>query len=211
MKCVIIANGCFSLTEQIQTFFDRADKIICADGGARHLRDLNIMPDILIGDFDSIDQGDKDLFEKQGTKTIQFPSKKDQTDSELCIKWAVENGGTDLTLIGVTGTRLDHSLSNIFHLKQMADKGITGRILDEHNEIYLVTDTLEVHGRKNDFLSLVPITETVTGVTLRGLLYPLFNATLPMGSSLGVSNQFASDSAVVTINSGMLLVIKSID
>ena len=120
MKCVIIANGDLEYTNDIIGVIKDAQLIISADGGARHLRILNILPHVMIGDFDSIHPEDKQFFKEKQVKTLTFPPRKDHTDSELCVSWALENNATQITLLGVTGTRLDHTLANIFLLKKLA-------------------------------------------------------------------------------------------
>ena len=211
MKCVIIANGDLEYTNDIQDLVKNAQLIISADGGARHLRALNILPHIMIGDFDSISPGDKLFFKKKQVKTLTFPSRKDHIDSELCVSWALENNATDITLLGVTGSRMDHTLANIFLLKKLARLHIPARIINKNNEIHIVTDFIEIKGNPRDFLSIIPVTEKVTGVTLKGLEYPLINATIEMGSSLGISNSFKGTTASVSIEKGILIVTKSTD
>ncbi|MBU0462530.1 MAG: thiamine diphosphokinase [Proteobacteria bacterium] len=211
MKCVIIANGDLEYTKDILYTIKNAQMIISADGGARHLKALNILPHVMIGDFDSIHPDDHLFFKEKQIKIITFSSRKDHTDTELCLSWALENKATDITLLGVTGTRLDHTLANIFLLKKLAGQNISARIINKNNEIHIVTDFIELKGRPKDFLSIIPITEKVTGITLKGLEYPLFNASLEMGSCLGVSNFFKETVASVSIKKGSLIVIKSRD
>ena len=211
MKCVIIANGDLEYTKDILYTIKNAQMIISADGGARHLRALNILPHVIIGDFDSIHPDDQVFFKEKQVKTVTFSSRKDHTDTELCLSWALENNATDITLLGVTGTRLDHTLANIFLLKKLARQNIPARIINKNNEMHIVTDFIELKGGPKDFLSIIPITEKVTGITLKGLEYPLFNASLEMGSCLGVSNFFKETVASVSIKKGGLIVIKSRD
>jgi len=211
MKCVIIANGDLEYTNDIIGVIKDAQLIISADGGARHLRILNILPHVMIGDFDSIHPEDKQFFKEKQVKILTFPPRKDHTDSELCVSWALENNATQITLLGVTGTRLDHTLANIFLLTKLARQNIPSRIINKNNEIHIVTDFIELKGQPKDFLSLIPVTEKVTGITLKGLEYPLVNATIEMGSSLGISNSFKKDVASVSIEKGILIVIKSTD
>ena len=211
MKCVIIANGDLEYTSDILRVIKDAQLIISADGGARHLRALNILPHVMIGDFDSILPKDKQFFKEKQIKTLFFSSKKNHTDSELCVSWAIENNATDITLLGVTGTRLDHTLANIFLLKKLAEQNIPARIINKNNEIHIVTNFLELKGRPKDLLSIIPVTKKVTGITLKGLEYPLVNATIEMGSSLGVSNRFKKAVASVSIEKGILIVTKSKD
>lgn len=211
MKCVIIANGDLDYTDDIVRVIRGAQLIICADGGARHLRALNILPHAMIGDFDSVLLDDKKFFQEKQVRTITYSSKKAYTDSELCVSWALENNATDITLLGVTGNRLDHTLANIFLLKKLAGQNIPARIINKHNEIHMITDFIKLDGQPGDFLSVIPVSETVTGITLDGLEYPLVKATMEMGSSLGVSNSFKETSASVSIEKGILAVIKSKD
>ncbi|CCK79405.1 thiamine diphosphokinase [Desulfobacula toluolica] len=211
MKCVIIANGDFEYTNDIARVIADAQMIICADGGAGHLKALNILPHVMIGDFDSVNPNDKQFFKEQNVKILPFPPRKNQTDSELCVSYALEKNATDITLLGVTGTRLDHTLANIFLLKKLARKNILARIINKHNQIYMVTAFIELKGQPGDLLSVIPITEKATGVTLTGLEYPLTNANIEMGSSLGISNCFKQTTATVCIEKGILIVTKSKD
>lgn len=211
MDCVIIASGDLKFTPEIRRIIESADLIVCADGGARHLRQIDMMPHVLIGDFDSIRQTDKAFFKENNVRMIQFPEKKDQTDSELCLLWAMEQQVSRITLLGGIGTRMDHSLANIFLLKQLADQKIPARIINANNEIYMVWDFIEIEGTKGDLLSIIPVTETVSGITLTGLEYSLTNGELNMGTSMGVSNRFLDTLATVSVKNGGLIATKSRD
>jgi len=211
MKCVIIANGDLDYTKQIVDRIRDAELIISADGGARHLRALNILPHAMIGDFDSIHPDDRLFFNEKQIQTIAFSSRKDHTDTELCLSWALENKATDITFLGVTGTRLDHTLANIFLLKKLASQHIPARIINKNNEIHMITDFIALKGGPKEFLSIIPITPKVTGITLKGLEYQMVNGTLEMGTCMGVSNAFKDTMASVSIKKGVLIVIKSKD
>ena len=211
MKCVIIANGELEYTDNIIKIIKNADMIISADGGARHLRALNILPDVMIGDFDSINFADHSFFKQKQIKTLSFPLKKEHTDTELCVSYALENKASDITLLGVTGSRLDHTLANIFLLKRLAQLKIPARIISRHNEIYIVTDFIEIKGQPNDLLSIIPVTQQVTGIELKGLEYPLKNASIKMGETLGISNVFKESVVSISIKKGILIVTRSKD
>jgi thiamine pyrophosphokinase len=211
IRCVIIANGDFEYTGAEKESIDRAELIICADGGARHLKALNIRPNMLIGDFDSIRAEDKSFFETGQTIIISHPVDKDKTDSELCIDHAIQSQATDITMLGVTGTRMDHTLANIYLLTRLARQGIQARIINSHNEIHIVTNYLELEGQPGEYLSFIPISEKVSGITLKGLEYTLKNAEIEMSSSLGISNVFREKLASIYIREGIVLVIKSKD
>ena len=211
MKCVIITNGDIEYTKKTALLIKKAELIICADGGARHLRALDILPDILIGDFDSIKTEDKIFFEKKKIKTLVFPSKKNLTDTEICINYAIQKKAKDITLLGAIGTRFDHTLANILFLKNLTTKGINSKIINKNNEIYLINNFIKLIGKKNDILSIIPISKKVMGIRLKGFKYPLKNTTLKIGSGLGISNVFKKNKVCISIQKGILLVIKSKD
>ena len=211
MKCVIIANGDLEYTSDIIKIIKNAQMIISSDGGARHLRMLNISPHVMIGDFDSINQEDLSFFKKKEIKILNFPLKKNHTDTELCVSYALEKKASDITLLGVTGSRLDHTLANIFLLKKLAKLNIEARIINKHNEIFIVTNFIELKGKPKELLSIIPVTQKVTGITLTGLEYPLKNASMQMGDSLGISNVFKKSVVSISIKSGVLIVTRSKD
>ena len=211
MNSIIVANGTLTPTPAIRSLLADADLIIAADGGAIHLQKLNILPHVIIGDLDSITRETKQWVEDEKIPIISHPTRKNQTDTELCIDYAVEQGVTRLTLLGVTGQRMDHTLSNICLLRRMADCNIEAKIVDNNNEIYLVTRELVIQGQKGDLLSIIPITDQVSGLSLTGLAYPLTNTSLSMGTSLGISNCFTGSQARVILESGVVVVTKSRD
>jgi thiamine pyrophosphokinase len=211
MRCVIIANGDLEYTSDIIKIIKNAQMIISADGGARHLRTLNISPHVMIGDFDSINPDNYSFFKKKEIKILNFPLKKNHTDTELCVSYALKNKASDITLLGVTGSRLDHTLANIFLLKKLAKLNIQARIINKHNEIFMVTNFIELKGKPKELLSIIPVTQDVTGVTLTGLEYPLKNASMQMGDSIGISNVFKESVVSISIKSGVLIVTRSKD
>lgn len=211
MDCMIIASGSFTPTQQMERLVQKSDLVIAADGGAGHLLKMGLAPHVIIGDLDSIDAGVKSHLQDAGVLILPFPAQKNKTDTELCVDYALDQGARHITLTGVTGSRLDHTLANILLLKPLIDRDIEAMIMDDHNEIYLVKDHLELTGSPGDLLSLVPLTEKVEGVTLEGLVYPLENADISMGASIGVSNCFKGTLARVRLTKGMVMVIKSRD
>jgi len=211
MDCIIVASGNLLFTPRIKRLLEEADLIVAADGGATHLKQMDIAPHVIIGDMDSIHPDTRCFFEKKGTPIISHPSRKNQTDTDLCVEFAVKKGATTVTMIGVTGHRLDHTLANIFLLRRLCTLGVESRIIDANNEIYLVTDHLKLKGRKGDLLSVLPVSDEVTGLTLTGLEYPLEDAAISMGSSLGISNYFKETWVTISVLTGVLLVTKSRD
>lgn len=214
MNALIVCGGRIEDYSYYTRYFDEADIVICADSGARHLRAFGKNPDVLIGDFDSISQSDYDYFKAQGAEILKFPVEKDMTDSELALNIAIDRGCKSIVFIGSTGTRYDHSLSNILMLKKIIEVGLVGKIVDEHNEITLINDMITIPRDINGSIrkvSLLPVSQKVVGVTSKGLYYALDNTTLELGSSIGISNEFTEDYAIISIERGELLVIVARD
>lgn len=211
MKCVIIANGDFDNTSSYRNIFNEANYIICADGGAKHLKRMGIVPDVILGDLDSISRDDELFFRARNVRFEKFPSRKDDTDTGLATDLALSLKPTEITYLGTIGSRMDHTLANIGLLKKGIEAGAAVKMVNEKNEIHLIKTAIELSGQPGDILSILPLTEKVEGITLEGLEYPLHNATLCLGSTLGISNVFVGEKARITIKVGLLLVIKSKD
>ncbi|WP_020588420.1 thiamine diphosphokinase [Desulfobacter curvatus] len=208
MKIVIVANGTLSETDGLLPRIQQADMVIAADGGAVHLHHMDIVPQIIIGDLDSIPKEILSFFKKKQVKIFKHPVRKDQTDMELCMEYAIDHGCTELLIMGATSTRLDHTLANIFLLRRIADRKIPTTIIDAHNDIHIVVSRLTLTGRPGDLISVIPVSDHVKGLTLEGLEYPLTGQNLCMGSTMGISNVFTQKKADISINSGAVLVIK---
>lgn len=211
MTAIIVCNGSIEDYTFYKTYFEKAELVICVDGGAAHIRNFGIKPDVLMGDFDSISLEDYEYFSGTGVEIFKFPVEKDMTDTELAVEYAIDRGFQSIVIIGGLGTRFDHSLSNIFLLKRMLDKGVHGTVVNEYNLISLVNRSIQLQREKGTKVTLLPFTEKVVGVTTKGLYYPLDNATIDIGSTWGVSNEFISETAEVTLREGLLLVIKARD
>ena len=211
MTAVIICGGKIQHYEYLKKYFRDASLVISADSGARHCKSFGVIPDLLVGDFDSISEADYGGLKAAGTQIQRFPVEKDMTDSELAVEIAIEKGCNKIILLGAMGTRLDHSLSNLFLLKKLLDAGVEGVVADENNEVKLIKDSILLDREEGTNITLLPLAGSAKGVTTKGLYYPLTNATLEVGSSWGVSNLFSEDRAQVTVEEGYLLIIKARD
>ena len=212
MKTAIIGSGVICdynlIAEEIKT----CDFIICADGGIRHLDEMNIAPDVVIGDFDSCKfDYIKNLPIIKDSKIIKHNPVKDDTDMQLCIDYALENGADYIVMFASLGGRIDHELSNIFHLEYINNKGVAGMVFSEKNRIYLTTSSMTLKKIPDFKMSVISLAEKSEGVSLLGVYYPLDNATLVRGSSLGISNEIVDPQAEITVKKGALLVFHSKD
>ncbi|NLD50012.1 MAG: thiamine diphosphokinase [Clostridiaceae bacterium] len=211
MTAIVVCNGSICDYSYYKKYFEDAKFVVCADGGASHLKKFGIKPDILLGDFDSINQEDLDYYKALNVEVLKYGFDKDFTDTEIAVDIVIERGFDNIVIIGGTGTRLDHSLANIFLLKKIMDKGIKGRIVNEQNEIFIASGNIRLEREEGFKITLLPLTQKVTGITTKGLLYPLKDDCLVMGEGRGVSNEFADSYAEVSTKSGILMVIKSKD
>ena len=217
MKTVIISGGRidrdFALSFLKQEAFDQ---IIAVDNGLKFLYENGIKPTWIVGDFDT---AAPELVAYYRTETEipirQFNPVKDATDSQIAIELALELGSGEITILGGTGTRLDHVLGNIQSLMLAKKKGVSCVILDEYNRIRLVDGTLrlkkeEQYGR---YVSLLPLPTEVTGVDLIGVKYPLSDYTFTSTGSagLGVSNEITAKTAEIRVKSGVFILIESSD
>lgn len=209
-KVVIFANADIEDYSFCSKYIDDA-LIISCDGGMRHTMKLGLTPDYIVGDFDSVSPEVLDYYKQKNIELKQVPCRKDETDMELGISHAIELGADDITLIGGIGSRLDHTLANIFQLIRLDKLGIKGRIVNEKNLITLCTSKAEIFGKKGGLVSFVPISPEVKGVTTKGLEYPLENAVLFMDSPRGVSNVLKDEYAEYKFENGMALIILAKD
>ncbi|MBD8497450.1 thiamine diphosphokinase [Paenibacillus arenosi] len=210
LHAVIVAGG--EQPAWIVNELQSADIIIGADRGALFLVKHGIKPTLSLGDFDSVDEQEEQFIAENSERMVGFDEvDKDYTDTELALHYAIEYGATSITMYGTTGTRLDHTLAGIHLLRQTYEAGIPMKIVDEHNSIQLTGDYLKIDKDRYTYMSLIPLSMDVTGIYLDGFVYPLSDATLTIGQSLGVSNRWKEEHGTIKINSGLVLVICSRD
>ena len=179
--------------------------VFCADGGYANACAAGLKPDFLIGDWDSGDRPELDV------PCVTLPVEKDMTDLQAAMDQALSMGISRLLLCGCTGGRLDHTASNLLLLEWLADRGGDGMIVDEDNEVRLLSPgTFQVEDSTHyHYLSLVPLDRTVSGVTLKGMKYPLQQAELVRGDTLSISNEPEQQIMEITISHGRALLIRS--
>jgi thiamine pyrophosphokinase len=209
-RAVIIANGPIMDYKFHKKLLRQDDYFICVDGGARHAMRLGIHPQLLIGDLDSLDKELRAWLVSGKTRCETHPAEKDFTDAHLAVEEALRMRPEEILLLGCLGGRLDHTLANVGLLLRCHRAGVRARLVDELNEVILISEeTLRLQGQPGDLISLLPLSDYASGITVRGMKYPLENGTLKQGDSRGVSNEFAAGEATVSVSRGYLLVIKS--
>lgn len=181
--------------------------IICCDGGARNFQYLGIKPDVVIGDMDSIDPVQLESYSAQGIKIIKYSVNKDFTDTELALDYALNLNPDEIFIVGALGGRVDHTLANVFLLCRGQEKGINTYLVDEYGEAFVLDKKAVFKNEIGKTVSLLALSPRVTGITLKGFLYPLEKGTLKMGETRGVSNIVHQDRASISVRSGKLLVV----
>ncbi|CAI6054386.1 Thiamine pyrophosphokinase [Paenibacillus sp. JJ-100] len=210
-KRIIIFTG-GQLAKEFLREIQPDDIIIAADRGALYLIQHGIKPHIAVGDFDSITEEEREIVSSNSVEFITCdPIHKDLTDTEMAFETALDHEPTHILIFGATGTRMDHTLANVHIMVRAMQHHISCALQDEHNYMTLTTSHAVVEQRGYTYVSLLPLTHEVTGICLEGFMYPLDQATIRLGQSLGISNKLLEESGTVTIDSGLLLIIQSKD
>ncbi|MDL2269969.1 thiamine diphosphokinase [Desulfosarcina sp. OttesenSCG-928-G17] len=209
-RTFIFANGTMeSWPHGISPQPEPDDLIIAADGGFSHCRRWNWPPHVVVGDMDSIDPLILSELDPTVTEIIRHPAHKDETDLELALKLAISRNSRDIAILGALGGRWDMTFSNLLLLFANFVEGVEVRIYDGKDEVVGMSGRAETHlsGNPGDTLSLLPLSDEVSGITLEGFFYPLSDARLLMGTSQGISNVFNEKTARIRIGTGRLLIM----
>lgn len=220
MKIGLIAlNGILGQKEDVISNLKRCsddlefDWVIGVDGGISILKELNIAPSQLIGDFDSINRLDEYLKLWPNAICDKYPSEKDETDAELAMDQMLKQGVDEIVIIGGFGGRLDHLMGNVFLLDRV--KSIRAYMIDDINCLELINGPFEKTIERKDvfgkYVSLIPLDAYIDGVDLSGFKYPLNNAKIAFSETIGISNEIVEDRGNIRLKSGKALLIQSRD
>ncbi len=199
-KCCIVGALGF---EAAELELCRDSYIIAADGGYAHLSSAGVTPDMVVGDFDSLGSV------PDHPNIIKHPPRKDDTDTMLAVKYALDAGYNDITVLGGLGGRLDHSMANIQTLVYISEKGATGTLVGEGCRITVIRDgqSIEFDESQSGTVSVFCLSDTAQGVYESGLSYSLEDATLTNAYPLGVSNRFVGEESRISVRHGILAVM----
>lgn len=212
MRAVVLAAGQVRDYDRIRRVMGVPDLVICADGGVRHALALGLTPHLVIGDFDSAGPSLQAEVAARGFAVQRVPVEKDQTDTQLAVEEALARGASELLLVGATGSRVDHTLSNLLLLPAIAERAEVA-LVDSNNIARVLRPgcRLTVQAVPGTYLSLLPLTPEATGVVAQGVKWPLNGAVLRWGESLGVSNVILGEAASIAVEQGYLLVVQAWD
>ncbi|SHH44376.1 thiamine pyrophosphokinase [Anaerosphaera aminiphila DSM 21120] len=209
MKGLLFAGGNRIREDIINNFIDDSF-IVCADSGIKNLVNLNIIPNIVVGDFDSIDSEGRDYISKNNIKVEKYLAEKDFTDTEAALEILLRQNVDEIIIFGATGTRLDHTLASMLLLSKLFGR-VRARLIDNHNEVHYVREGIYKFYRKNySYISLLSVTGELEYSTF-GLKYETNHLIVERSSAIGVSNEIKGDSCEITVHRGEGFVIKSID
>lgn len=213
MEIIIIVTGGHRNIDHYRRTVNNVLKpyyVIGVDAGATWLLENDERIDVAVGDFDTIGKQGVSALIKANVELVHALPEKDETDTELAVSLAIQKNTKRILIYGGIGTRFDHSLANIHLLWKCHQEKIPCEIIDPWNRIQLIDQPAIIY-KDHTFISLIPFTQVVRGVTLSGFKYPLNNATLEWGSSLGVSNELVLETGTIELSDGVLLVIMSND
>ena len=224
-RCLLITGGTLEAAFAASWFHDTEnsdqgawDHVIAADAGLKVCREAGIFPDHIVGDFDSLILQDAELkllesYERAGSVIRRYRPEKDFTDTQIGAELALELGCDWITVLGGTGSRIDHVLGNLQTMELVMRRGAQMILVDPANRISMYREPFRIRrsSQWGDYVSLIPWGGDVKGLTLRGFKYPLTNADFPSAGSLGISNEVNEDEGVVTFTDGTLIMVESRD
>ncbi|HNS51794.1 MAG TPA: thiamine diphosphokinase [Anaerolineae bacterium] len=209
MRAVIIAAGRTNSDRDWHTWVRPGDQVIAADGGAARALARGIVPDLVVGDLDSLPAGKRRALEARGCRFLVHPRAKDETDLELALTYAAGQGAQEIIILGALGGRLDHALANLFLLAMPQLAGRSVRLVDGPDTALLLRsgEEIRLEGQPGDLVSLLPLGADALGITTGGLAWPLQGDGLRFAFSRGVSNEMTRHQATVRLDQGLLLVV----
>ena len=213
LKTLIFANGDANEGPMVQRALDSAPDawVVAADGGARQAQHFGRAVHTLIGDMDSLSASEVAAVAAGGATIHRHPEEKDETDLELALTWAANNGATWIRVIAGIGDRLDQTLSNVYLLALPILHELDVRLVAGKQEAWLLYPGENViTGRTGDTLSLLPISGEARGIRTENLYYPLRDETLTFGPARGLSNVLQGKTAGVALREGVLLAVHTI-
>lgn len=211
----ILAGGPEEFLPELLEYNEENSIWVGVDRGVFTLIKRGITPNLAFGDFDSVTQEELKEIERKVKNLAKFSPEKDETDMELAVNWAIEQNPERIRLFGATGGRLDHLFANVQLLLKPVylELSVQIEIIDAQNNIYLkgkgTHQIKKIKERK--YISFVPVTPSVTALTLVGFKYPLNDCHIPMGSTLCISNELIDDYGTFSFTEGILMVIRSRD
>jgi thiamine pyrophosphokinase len=207
MRVIIFANGEIKNYVYAKKYIKPQDFLIASDGGLKHMDKIDIIPNLIVGDLDSLQKEILVKYKKMGVEIQKFNPKKDLTDTEIAINYAITNKYSEIVIFGGLGGRLDHSLGNIQLLYKCLKNNVKATLINDFEVVILINDNIIINKDVGSVVSLIPFSDTVKGINTKGLEYELINGTLNCGETRGISNIIKNDVVEINIKEGVLTII----
>ncbi len=210
MRAIIVANGSVEEDETYGQALRADDLVIAADGGTSIALRLDLQPNVVVGDLDSLSPEIRVDLTERGCRFVSHSPRKDETDTELAIRYALQAGADEIVLLGAIGNRLDHTLANILLLSMPELEHVPATIVAGNTQVWLLRggSELEFGGNPGDIVTLLPLGQDAIGISTTGLEWALHDDTLTVGPARGVSNVMIGPEARVCLREGCLLVLR---
>ena len=211
MIAAIISGGTPPSEKLLKNYLMKVDFIIAADKGCECLYKYNVIPDLLLGDFDSADREILDNAKLQIKEILEFPPEKDYTDTEIAIMEAIKRGAEKIYLFGATGSRMDHVLGNVGLLLTTKKKGVILEIIDDNNRIYLGKNKMKLLGIYGENISFHALSDKVANLEIKGGKYKLESYDMNLLEPRAICNEFVDAPIEISYDTGELLILHSRD
>ncbi len=208
IKAILVLGGEMTDPDFYSRLIEEHELIVGADHGCDLLRALGIIPNVVVGDFDSISTETMRWLLSHSVDCKPYPTNKGKTDGELALKTALVSGARDITITAAWGGRLDHALGNLFLLRLARRQGVACRLVEAQWEVVLIDSDFKLSGSPGETVSLIPL-DRCEGVTLRGFAYDAEALTLEPGDTRGLSNLLINGQGEIMIETGQVLMIRS--
>ena len=208
MKALILVNGELYKSDVLRRRIraETFDLVLGADGGAHYADILNVTLDAIIGDLDSL--SDLEQHDIGNTEFISYPAEKNETDLELALLYAEEQGANQIVIVGAIGGRMDMTIANMLLITHASLSSCRIELWHGEQTGWIIKPPGEgISGRPEDTVSLIPMGGDASGITTKGLKYSLKDEDLTFGSTRGASNLLEKPSAHIKLSEGILLMI----
>lgn len=205
VKCVIVSGAPNDDSNYLSKVIDKSSYIIAADSGYQRCIDANILPNLIIGDFDS------SKAPNTSCEIIKLPVEKDDTDTFFCVKEAVKRGYKEIEIYNAIGNRIDHTYANLLCLNYCLCNNVSAFIKNEKNKIFFVNDKIILDNSEYKYFSVFSFSDKSEGVSIKDSYYEVDNITLNNFDQYGESNHFNGKKVTISVKKGTLIVILSND
>jgi thiamine pyrophosphokinase len=207
MKVLIITGGERPEIDLLKKKAASSSLIIAADRGAEYCLRAGVLPDIVVGDMDSLPARIQDELVSNKIEIHKFDCRKDMTDTQIALDMALEKGADEIEILAGIGSRFDHSLANVYLLYRALRQGVKAKIISGIHEIFLIEKKCAIKNKTGSIISFLPLGYSANGITLKGFEYEISNTDMDMSFPIGISNIVRMDFAEVIVSGGILIAI----